>query len=138
MSFSLPRVCRQRRKLGRHLCTSGRPDGLCGVGGHLRRPRGGLGCIGAGEWTCGCGGQAAHTSSRDITKLRKYQESAKRFFFSWAADFRCRRGDAPHALTRHSAAFKPKRAAGHVPWLAFPPTSVPLALAQDAAKWEQL
>ena len=85
MSFSLPRVCRQRRKLGRHLCTSGRPDGLCGVGGHLRRPRGGLGCIGAGEWTCGCGGQAAHTSSRDITKLRKYQESARWFFF-WAAD----------------------------------------------------
>ena len=81
MQFSLPRVCRQRRKLGRHLCTSGRPDGLCGVGGHLRRPRGGLGCIGAGEWTCGCGGQAAHTSSRDITKLRKYQESARRFFF---------------------------------------------------------
>ena len=87
MSFSLPRVCRQRRKLGRHLCTSGRPDGLCGVGGHLRRPRGGLGCIGAGEWTCGCGGQAAHTSSRDITKLRKYQESARRFFFSWVAEF---------------------------------------------------
>ena len=51
MSFSLPRVCRQRRKLGRHLCTSGRPDGLCGVGVRLRRPRGGLGCIGAGEWT---------------------------------------------------------------------------------------
>ena len=85
MSFSLPRVCRQRRKLGRHLCTSGRPDGLCGVGGHLRRPRGGLGCIGAGEWTCGCGGQAAHTSSRDITKLRKYQESARCVFF-WVAD----------------------------------------------------
>ena len=81
MSFSLPRVCRQGRMLGCHLCTSGRPDGLCGVGGHLRRPRGGLGCIGAGEWTCGCGGQAAHTSSRDITKLRKYQESARRFFF---------------------------------------------------------
>ena len=51
------------------------------VGWYLRRPRGGLGCIGAGEWTCGCGGQAAHTSSRDITKLRKYQESAKAFFF---------------------------------------------------------
>ena len=81
MSCSLPRACRQRRKLGRHLCTSWRPDGLCGVRGRLRRPRGGLGCIGAGEWTCGCGGQAAHTSSRDITKLRKYIKKVPDFFF---------------------------------------------------------